>query len=138
MSLVTTYYRNVTCVTGPLVFLERAERFGYGAMLDLVLPSGEIRTGQVLEASRTLALVQVLEGTSQVGPAETQVAFREAAASVKLSPYLLGRVLDGSGRPRDGRPEVVYQERRNINGAPINPVARATAAIVHRDGAFRD
>ncbi len=124
MSLVTTYYRNVTCVTGPLVFLEGAEQFGFGAMLDLVLPGGEVRTGQVLEASRELALVQVLEGTSQIGPAAAQVGFREAAATVKLSPYLMGRVLDGSGRPRDGRPSVVYEERRNINGAPLNPVAR--------------
>ena len=124
MDLVTTYYRNVTHVSGPLVFLEGGGRFGYGAMLDLVLPDGEVRTGQVLEASGELTLVQVLEGTSQIGPAGTEVAFREAAATVKLSPYLLGRVLSGSGRPRDGRPEVVYQERRQIHGAPLNPVAR--------------
>ena len=124
MDLVTTYYRNITYVSGPLVFLEGGGRFGYGAMLDLVLPDGEVRTGQVLEASGELTLVQVLEGTSQIGPAGTEVAFREAAATVKLSPYLLGRVLSGSGRPRDGRPEVVYQERRQIHGAPLNPVAR--------------
>jgi len=124
MDLVTTYYRNLTHVSGPLVFLEGGGRFGYGAMLDLVLPDGEVRTGQVLEASDELTLVQVLEGTSQIGPAGTEVTFREAAATIKLSPFLLGRVLSGSGRPRDGRPEVIYQQRRPIHGAPLNPVAR--------------
>lgn len=124
MDLVTLYHRNVTYVSGPLVFLEGGSRYGYGAMLDLVLPDGEVRSGQVLEASRELVLVQVLEGTSQIGPAGTEVGFHEAAATVKLSPYLLGRVLTGSGRPRDGRPDAVYDERRNINGSPLNPVAR--------------
>lgn len=124
MDLVTTYYRDVTRVCGPLVFLAGGGRFGYGAMLDLLLPDGEVRTGQVLEASDELTLVQVLEGTSQIGPAGTEVSFREAAATIKLSPFLLGRVLSGSGRPRDGRPEVSYQQRRSIHGAPLNPVAR--------------
>ncbi len=124
MDLVTTYYRDVTRVSGPLVFLAGGGRFGYGAMLDLVLPDGEVRTGQVLEASDELTLVQVLEGTSQIGPAGTEVSFREAAATIKLSPFLLGRVLSGSGHPRDGRPEVSYQQRRSIHGAPLNPVAR--------------
>jgi V/A-type H+-transporting ATPase subunit B len=124
MDLVSTYYRNVTHVAGPLVFLEGGERFQYGAVLDLVLPDGEIRTGQVLEASADLTLVQVLEGTSQIGPNGTEVAFREAGATAKLTPYLLGRVLSGSGSPRDGRPDVVYDERRDINGSPVNPAAR--------------
>ena len=124
MDLVTTCYKNVTYVSGPLVFLEGGRRFGYGAMLDLTLPTGEVRTGQVLEVSQELTLVQVLEGTSQIGPAATEVGFREAAATVKLSPSLLGRVLSGSGRPRDGQPDVLYEERRNVNGSPLNPVAR--------------
>jgi V/A-type H+-transporting ATPase subunit B len=124
MSLVTTSYRHVTAVSGPLVFLSGEARFGYGAMLDLRLPDGEVRSGQVLETSRDLTLVQVLEGTSQIGPAETEVSLRESVATIKLSPYLLGRVLSGSGRPRDGLPEVVDEERRPIHGAPLNPLAR--------------
>ncbi len=124
MKLASTYYRNVTSVAGPLVFLEGSRRFGYGAVLDLVLPDDEVRTGQVLEVSHDLTLVQVLEGTSQIGPARTEVGFREAAATVKLTPHLLGRIFSGSGRPRDDRPEVVYQERRDIHGPPLNPVAR--------------
>ncbi len=37
---------------------------------------------------------------------------------------LLGRVLDGSGNPIDGGPDIVPEERRDIVGAAINPYAR--------------
>ncbi len=38
---------------------------------------------------------------------------------------LLGRVLDGTGHPLDGRGPLQADERRPIYGAPINPLARA-------------
>jgi V/A-type H+-transporting ATPase subunit B len=122
--LVTSYYKNVTYVSGPLVFLEGGGRFTFGAMLDLILPDGERRTGQVLEVSGETTLVQVLEGTSHIGLADTEVCLRERAPTLSLSPDLLGRVFTGSGRPRDGLPEVVSGEKRDINGAPINPATR--------------
>jgi len=37
---------------------------------------------------------------------------------------LLGRVLDGSGEPIDGGPDIVPEERRDIVGEAINPYAR--------------
>ena len=41
-----------------------------------------------------------------------------------LSPEILGRVFDGLGRPIDGMGEVYPTCRRDVNGAPINPVSR--------------
>ena len=41
-----------------------------------------------------------------------------------LSPELLGRVLDGLGRPIDGLGDIYPVARRDVNGAPINPVSR--------------
>lgn len=41
-----------------------------------------------------------------------------------LSPEILGRVFDGLGRPADGLGEVFPLVRRDVNGAPINPVSR--------------
>ena len=37
----------------------------------------------------------------------------------------MGRVLDGSGRVIDGGPPPATREERDVNGAPLNPVARA-------------
>ena len=42
-----------------------------------------------------------------------------------VSPDMLSRVFDGLGRPIDGGPEILPEERRDINGLPMNPAARA-------------
>ena len=41
-----------------------------------------------------------------------------------VSGDMLGRVFDGLGRPADGGPEILPEERRDINGLPMNPAAR--------------
>jgi len=134
MDLVSTYYRNVTNVSGPLLFLQGGETFNYGAMLDIHVRDGDRRTGQVLEVSRDATLVQVLEGTSHVGLAGTEVSLREHTASLSLSPDMLGRVFTGAGRPRDDLPEVVQRERRDINGSALNPVAREKPSLFVETG----
>src|SRR5699024_5902841 len=42
-----------------------------------------------------------------------------------VSPDMLGRVFDGLGQPIDGGPEILPEERRDINGLPMNPAARS-------------
>jgi V/A-type H+-transporting ATPase subunit B len=39
---------------------------------------------------------------------------------------MLGRILSGAGKPKDGGPEIVPEKRLEINGAAINPWARDT------------
>jgi V/A-type H+-transporting ATPase subunit B len=41
-----------------------------------------------------------------------------------LSPELLGRIFDGSGRPIDGLGDIFPVKRANVNGTPINPYSR--------------
>ncbi|WP_370751129.1 hypothetical protein [Eubacterium sp.] len=41
-----------------------------------------------------------------------------------VSPDMLGRVFDGLGNPIDGGPDILPEERRDINGVPMNPAAR--------------
>ncbi|MBQ7828485.1 MAG: V-type ATP synthase subunit B, partial [Clostridia bacterium] len=41
-----------------------------------------------------------------------------------VSEDMLGRVFDGLGRPIDGGPEIIPDERMDVNGTPINPAAR--------------
>jgi flagellum-specific ATP synthase len=48
-----------------------------------------------------------------------------AAAEVPTGPGLLGRVLDGSGRPIDDGGPLDVQQYTWIDGRPINPLARA-------------
>ena len=41
-----------------------------------------------------------------------------------VSPDMLGRVFDGLGNPIDGGPDILPEERRDINGVAMNPAAR--------------
>ena len=43
---------------------------------------------------------------------------------IPLSTDLLGRVFSGTGKPIDDGPAIIPEERRDINGEPINPTAR--------------
>ncbi|MEN9464847.1 MAG: hypothetical protein RL217_1028 [Pseudomonadota bacterium] len=47
------------------------------------------------------------------------------AADVPVGAMLLGRVLDGMGRPLDGLGSLVKVEQGNLQGVPINPLHRA-------------
>ena len=46
-------------------------------------------------------------------------------ASVRVGEGLLGRIIDGSGQPIDGRGPVDAHERMDLHAAPINPLERA-------------
>jgi V/A-type H+-transporting ATPase subunit B len=86
---------------------------------------GNRRNGQVLKTSRDLVLVQVFEGTDALDLENTWVRFLEKPFEVPLSGDVLGRIFNGIGRPLDGRPPIVSSIKRNVNGSPINPAARA-------------
>ena len=122
--LLTKEYRTVSYVSGPLIFVERPRRISYGEVAAIVLPDGERRTGQVLDISREAAVVQVFEGTSRIDDSETSVRFTGEPSRLDVSLEMLGRVFDGLGRPRDGRPAIVPEDRPDINGTPINPYTR--------------
>jgi V/A-type H+-transporting ATPase subunit B len=52
------------------------------------------------------------------------VRFLDEPLEITLSPELLGRVFNGIGEPKDGRPPIVSNLRRNVSGAATNPAAR--------------
>jgi len=122
--LITREYRTIRSVSGPLLFVERVSRVALGEIVRILLPSGEERRGQVIEASEEHALVQVLEETIGIGVEGTWIRFTGEAAAIDLSRDVLGRRFDGAGRPIDGLPPVIPEARAAIGGAPINPVAR--------------
>ncbi len=72
-------------------------------------------------------LSMILGDASRVGPGSEIVATNRAL-SVNVGPELLGRVIDGLGRPMDGRGPVVTQEVRSIYNAPPNPLERQRIA----------
>ncbi len=117
-------YTTIREAAGPLIIVENVEGVSYGEVVKIVTPEGEEKNGQVLEASTGLAVVQVFEGTSGIDTLKTRVRFTGDIMRVSVSQDMVGRFFDGLGRPRDGGPEVIPEERLSVIGASINPTAR--------------
>lgn len=122
--LVTREYETVSGISGPLLFLEGARSASLGELVEILLPNGDCRRGQVIALSEQHAVIQVLEETGGIGVAGTRVRLTEMAAMMDLSPDLLGRRFNGSGLPLDDLPPVIPDDRREIIGRPINPAIR--------------
>ncbi|SFL25492.1 V/A-type H+-transporting ATPase subunit B [Halogranum rubrum] len=116
-------YQTITEISGPLVFAEVDEPIGYDEIVEIETPQGETKRGQVLESSEGLVAIQVFEGTSGIDR-NASVKFLGETLKMPVTEDLLGRVLDGSGQPIDGGPEIVPEERHDIVGAAINPYSR--------------
>lgn len=125
VKLVSTEYRTVNYVTGPLIFLKGIKGVSYGEMVEIALPNGSARNGQVLEISEEMACVQVFEGTQGIDADKTTVKFKGEVAKIGVSIDMMGRVLNGFGKPIDGGPEIIPEEMLEISGSPINPFSRA-------------
>ncbi len=123
-NLSTREYRTVNYVSGPLIFVEKPRNVAYGETARIRLPSGEERTGQVLEVSRDLAVVQVFEGTSGIDSLKTSVRFTGVLPRIDVSIEMLGRIFSGVGVPRDGKAGIIADDSIDISGMPINPYAR--------------
>lgn len=122
--LITREYRTVSGIAGPLLFAEKLTQASLGELVEIILPTGESRRGQVIELSEPHAVIQVLEETTGLGVTGTRVRLTESAAMMDLSPDLLGRRLSGVGVPLDGLPPIIPDARMAIIGQPMNPVAR--------------
>ncbi|WP_135534865.1 MULTISPECIES: ATP synthase subunit B [Halostella] len=116
-------YKTITEISGPLVFAEVDEPIGYDEIVEIETPNGDIKRGQVLESSEGIVSIQVFEGTEGIDR-KSSVRFLDETMKMPVTEDLLGRVLDGSGNPIDGGPDIVPDERRDIVGAAINPYAR--------------
>lgn len=117
-------YRRITGVNGPLVILDGINNLSYAEIVTLILPSGETRSGQVLEIHGKKAVIQVFEGTSGVDVTKTTVTFEGDTLKLGVSVEMLGRVFNGSGQIIDSGADIIPEEYLDIQGQPINPECR--------------
>ncbi|MDD8031534.1 MAG: V-type ATP synthase subunit B [Acidobacteriota bacterium] len=117
-------YLTVSNIVGPLVVVEKIADVKYNELVEIEDSRGNIRRGTVLEVSTEQAVVQVFEGTVGLDIDKSRVRFLGRAQQLPVSEEIIGRVFDGSGRPRDNGPQIIARRRLDINGSPINPDAR--------------
>ena len=118
-------YRTAAWARGGLLAMRNAPGVALGDRVAVLDHLGRRRSGQVIRTSEELVLIQVLEGTDNLDLERTWVRFLDQPFELSLAPEIMGRVFNGVGQPRDGRPPIVSRLSRNVNGASINPAARA-------------
>ena len=118
-------YRTIQEVSGPLMLVRGVSGVTYDELGELELENGENRRCKVLEIDGGNALVQLFEPSTGINLDTSKVRFLGRPMELGVSEDMLGRVFDGLGRPIDGGPEILPDERRDINGLPMNPAARA-------------
>ncbi|TCJ18001.1 V-type ATP synthase subunit B [Parasulfuritortus cantonensis] len=118
-------FRTAASARGGLVVMAKVPGVAAGTRVSLRDHAGRGRNGLVIRTSDDAVLVEVFEGTDDLDLERTWVRFLDEPYSLPVSRDILGRVFNGVGQPRDGRPPIVSGQRRDINGAPLNPAARA-------------
>lgn len=111
-------------IKGPFVLVEHASGVGYDDLVEIKDNQGKTRLGQVRILSDQAALVQVFAGTEDLIPNTTRLRFLGRPLQVTLSKHMLGRTFNGLGEPRDGFGALFGGKKVNINGFPLNPMAR--------------
>ncbi len=117
-------YRTIEEVSGPLVLVRDVEGVTYDELGEIELVNGERRRCKVLEVNGTNALVQLFESSAGINLSNSKARFTGKSMRLGVSKDMLSRVFDGLGRPIDGGPEIIPDERLDINGRPMNPAAR--------------
>ena len=111
-------------INGPLVVLDHVSGVSFEEMVELELDDGSTRMGRVVQIEGQRVVIQVFEGTRGLSLTNTRTRLTGHPMEIPLSLEMLGRVLGGSGRPVDGLGEIYADEYGDVNGRPMNPVAR--------------
>ncbi|NLK99957.1 MAG: V-type ATP synthase subunit B [Clostridiales bacterium] len=117
-------YRTIREVAGPLMLVQGVEGVAFDELAEIELISGEKRRCRVLEIDGGNALVQLFESSTGINLASSKVRFLGRSMELGVSEDMLSRVFDGLGRPIDNGPDILPEQRLDINGLPMNPAAR--------------
>ena len=117
-------YRTVSEVVGPLMLVERVEGISFEELVDIKLHTGEHRRGRVIEVDKDKAMVQLFEGSTGINLESTSVRFLGRPLELAVSEDMIGRAFNGLGESIDDGPEIIPEDKRDVNGTAINPVSR--------------
>ena len=124
------YFDQITKIAGNVVTVV-AQGVGYDELAVISSDRGA-SLAQVIRLDSDEVSLQVLGGTQGVSTRD-RVRFLGRSMQLPFGPQLFGRVFDGSGRPRDGRPEI-DAEPVTTGGPPANPVKRRNPDRMIRTG----
>ena len=118
-------YLGLSEINGPLIALEGVKDAAYDEIVEFSMNAGaEQRLGRIIEIYKDKAVIQVFEGSEGMSLSNTHTKLTGHPMEIALSPDILGRTFNGIGQPIDGLGPIVAEEKRDVNGKPLNPVSR--------------
>lgn len=95
-----------------------------GSLVDVRCSSlGRSRSGEVVGFDKQQAIVMLLGPTSGVRPGDRVVSV-ESSPTVRVSQHMLGRIIDGLGRPIDGKGPIVRSVPQPLHPDAMRPLRR--------------
>jgi V/A-type H+-transporting ATPase subunit B len=124
MTLSLRRIHGVDRLAGPILVVHRVP--GMVLREEVVVGGGDggLRHGQVVELGPELAVVQVYEGTAGLRVGDTSVELSGEPFRLGVSAAMLGRTMDGRGRPVDSAAPIVASRVVDVNGGALNPAMR--------------
>lgn len=116
-------YLQLDRLASSIVELDEIENVKYGEVVRLEAPGKDL-LGQVMSIDEDHVTVQVFGDTTGLTRDNATLRFRGRPFEIPLSEGILGRTFDGIGRPIDGGGMIYSDKMYNVNGLPMNPVAR--------------
>ena len=111
-------------IQGSLIALDHVKNVSNEEMVEIELKGGDIRSGRVVSIEGEKAVIQVFQGTDGISLNNTKTRLLGHPMELGLSAEILGRTFDGVGNPIDGLGPIYADKFEDVNGKPLNPVAR--------------
>lgn len=111
-------------LTGPLLFCESVSGVGYGEVVRVLSSNVEELTGQVIDISDEVTVIQLFESTSGLTVKNTAIRYTGENIKLPVSADMFGRMFNGAGKPVDGGPNPIPEDHLDIHASTINPYSR--------------
>jgi len=123
-------YHRIIQIAGNVITVE-AENIAYNELAEVTSSRG-VSLAQVIRLQEKKVYLQVFAGSRGICTGD-EVRFLGHPMMVSASENLLGRIFNGAGNPRDGRPEI-KDDLTAIGGPSVNPAKRIIPRNMIRTG----
>ena len=123
-------YHKIIQIAGNVITVE-ADNVAYNDLAEVISASGT-SLAQVIRLQDAKVYLQVFAGSRGISTGD-EVRFLGRPMQVSGSDDLLGRIFNGAGVPRDGRPEIT-EDPVEIGGPSVNPAKRVIPRKMIRTG----
>ena len=133
-SLKNLTFYTVNEIEGSLLECESIPGIGFGELVKITTQDGEEKTGQVIDVSDDVTVIQLFEDTSGLNPKSISVRFTGETIKMPVSMEMFGRIFSGVGKPIDDGPEIIPDEYLDVHAPTINPYCRMHPTKVIQTG----